>query len=65
MESSLNFRSLIRNFAKQETNKEIKTSLLKMCDQYREDLRIKGNIVLKVILQENCLLKILFSNLTN
>jgi predicted nucleotide-binding protein (sugar kinase/HSP70/actin superfamily) len=65
MESSLNFRSSIRNFAKQETNKEIKTSLLKMCDQYREDLRIKGNIVLKVILQENCLLKILFSNLTN
>ena len=65
MESSLNFRSSIRNFAKQEPNKESKTNLLKLCDQYREDLRIKGNIVLKVILQENCLLKILFSNLTN
>jgi hypothetical protein len=60
MESSLNFRSSIRNFAKQESNKESKTNLLKLCDQYREDLRINGNIVLKVILQENCPLKSFF-----
>ena len=49
METSLNFRYLVRNFAKQEMNKESKIKLLKLCDQYRDDLQIKGNIELKVI----------------
>lgn len=48
MESSLEFRASIKNLAKKETNKEMKIKLLQLTDQYREDLKIKGNISLKV-----------------